>query len=115
APGHGVDEDALRSEGRQPEAVAAEGNRSRTSGLDPRAALAWRRQRVRPAPEPELPSGRAEAGEVARASLRVQRTCAGGRRVRDRWSSARGAEDEGDRGSARGGRRATQRGAERAR
>src|SRR3989454_10418291 len=70
APGHARHPHAERGLGWEPEAVAAEGHRPGAAGLDPRAAMAARRDRVRAPPARLMagPSGeRAAAGEKYRA------------------------------------------------
>ena len=77
---------------RQSEALEAEGHRPGAAGLDPRAALAGWRRRVRPVAA-RLPHRHSAQGEAAGAEERPE--CAGprGRRARGRAARLPGAED----------------------
>src|SRR2546427_5173649 len=83
----------FRSLGRQPEAVAPEGHRPGAAGLDPLAALAARRRRVR-APPARLPARYSEEGAPAREEIRVEREGARGGPLRGRLARVREAEDQ---------------------
>src|SRR5439155_5084448 len=91
---------AERGLGWEPEAVAAEGHRPGAAGLDPRAAMAARRDRVR-APPARLSAGHSEEGAPAREKVRAER--AGPRSGAPRGGPARvrEAEDEDARRAAR--------------
>ena len=92
APGQRGHEDARQGDRRKPEAVEAEGNRTRASGLHSCAELGWWWYGVRSDPA-QLCAVRAEAGARARAQERVQRSRPRRLRHRRRCVQLRCAQD----------------------
>src|SRR5207249_10167776 len=86
--------------GRQPETVAPEGHGARAAGVDPCAALAPRRDRVRTAPA-RLPPRYPEEGAAAGEEVRPERPGTRGRAARGGSARLREAENEVARRAAR--------------
>src|SRR5207248_9118783 len=110
APGDARDQDAALGYGRQPETVAPEGHRPRAPGIDPRAALAARRDRIRAAPA-RLSARDSEKGAPAREEIRAERPGARGSGAGGRSPGVREAEDESAGRAARQARRRRAQGA----